>query len=286
MNNFDSLYNTLIMEIDWRKALNTAPGKAISGVGKAAAAAGSLAGKGIGALGQAFGTGGKAIPGTQALQAGVQRGAAAVGAGLQKAGTAASKLAASQVDTARKKSDQEIAKQLGISSTEVPKSGDTTSITLGRFSGKGLGVILPKALLTKPVSYEGGMLYTVPLQGVKAGSSDISSVKILYNPGAKGAAQIFYFDKNNMPIQDTGEIGLPKTAMMKPNPDQRATNWIVTDRQTADPEEFNKSSRNIRPGTTIKRDAIIPIQTYGGKIQQYKVLTDPDTNGDFIALKI
>ena len=89
MNNFDNLYNSLIMEIDWRKALNSAPGKAISGIGKATAAAGSLAGKSLGAIGQAFGTGGKAIPGTQALQTGIQLGTAAAGAGLQKAGAAA-----------------------------------------------------------------------------------------------------------------------------------------------------------------------------------------------------
>ena len=286
MNNFNQLYNSLIMEVDWRKALNTAPGKVISGAGKAAAAAGSLTGKGVGALGYALGTGGKSVPGTQAVQSGIQKGTAAIGSGLQKAGSAVSKFSSNQVDAARKKSDQEIAKQLGLPSTEAPKSGDTANITLGRFAGKGLGVTASKALLTKPVSYEGGMLYTVPLRGVKAGTSEITSMKVSHNPSAKGAAQVYYFDKNNMPIQNPEELCLPKNVIMKPNPDQRASNWIISDRQTADPVELNSRSRNIRPGTTVKRDSIIPVQTYGGKITQYKVLTDPDANGDFVALPV
>jgi len=286
MNKFDQLYEALVSEIDWRKLANAAPGKAISGAGKATAAAGSMASKGIGAFGYALGTGGKSIPGTQALQAGIQKSTAAVGTGIQKAGSAFSKFSTGQVDTARKKSEQEIAKQLGMPSTQSPKSGDTVNITVGKFAGKGLGIMSPKALFTKPKAYEGGMLYTIPLQGIKVAGKDIAALRVQHNPSAKGAANVYYSDNNNMPIENPEELGLPKTVILKPNPDQQASNWIISDRQTAEPIELNSKGKNIRPGTTIKRNTIIPVQTYGNRVTQYKVLTDPDANGDFVALPV
>jgi len=285
MNKFNDLYEALVSEVDWRKLANVAPGKAISGAGKITTTAGSLAGKATGMLGYALGTGGKALPGTQALQAGIQKGAAAVGGTAQKAGAAIAGYAAGAVDKARQAQSDKIAKQLGISSKVSPKSGETVSITLGKFAGQGLGITSQKAALLKPVAYEGGMLYTVPLKGVSAAGKNIDTIKVLYNPSKQGAADIFYFDKSSLPIQNAEELGLPGTAILKPNPDKQISGWILSDRKTSEPVELNTNARQIR-GQRIDVNAVFKYTDQGGKIIQFKALTAPDATGNFVAIQI
>jgi len=283
MNNFDKLYNTLIMEIDWRKLANRIPGQIISGAGKAIAGAGSLASKATGAVGYGLGVGGRSVPGTGAVQSAIGASTGAIGSGMQTAGKAFADFSAKQVDSARQAKKEKIEQQLGISTKSAPKSGDTVSINLGRFAGKGLGILVNKAALQKPVAYEGGQLYTIPLKGVSAGNTGINSLKVLYNTDGKGAAQLFYFDQNNMPVQNSEELGLNKIAALKPNPDQKVTKWILSDKQPAEPEELNVRAAR---GKAVKSGSVIPISGYGGKVQQYKILTDPDSYGNFIAIKI
>ena len=322
MNNFDHLYSHIINEVNWKDILNagkktvkqgvkTAASKAISTAGKAAGGAiagtGKLAGgtvagasnaasKAVGGLGYAFGTGGKSIPGTAALQSGIQKTGSMVGsaatkasniAGQAVAGTAAGveKLGTKLAQNTTQARDDRVSQMLGISSKTAPKSGDTVGITLGKFAGKGLGVVAPKALLQKPQAYQGGLLFNVPVQNVKAGDKQISNIKIVYNPGSKDAARVFYYDKSGVQVQSPDQLGLPGTAMLKPNPDQQSSSWILTDRQPAEPQELNASTRGLK-GQIIKKNQPFKMQLIGGKVQQFKALTEPDANGDFVAIPV
>lgn len=92
MNKFDQLYEMLISEAPISSYIAAAKGA--SGYGapgfkaniasKLVSGAGSLASKAVGAVGQGLGIKGKAVPGTGALQAGIQSAAGAAASGLQQ----------------------------------------------------------------------------------------------------------------------------------------------------------------------------------------------------------
>jgi len=92
MNKFDQLYEMLVSEAPISSYIAAAknssgygaPGFKTNIASKLVSGAGSLASKAVGAVGQGLGVKGKAIPGTGALQAGIQSAAGAAAGGLQQ----------------------------------------------------------------------------------------------------------------------------------------------------------------------------------------------------------
>jgi len=130
MNKFDQLYEMLMSEApisSYIAAAKTSSGYGTPGfktniASKLVSGAGSLASKAVGAVGQGLGVKGKAVPGTGALQAGIQSAAGAAAGGLQQLASL-NKAAAAQA--------QDVEKQRMYRDRD-PKAGENIDVNLAK----------------------------------------------------------------------------------------------------------------------------------------------------------
>ena len=136
MNKFDQLYELLVSEAPISSYIAAAknssgygtPGFKTNIASKLVSGAGSLASKAVGAVGQGLGVKGKAIPGTGALQAGIQSATGAAAGGLQQLANL-NKAAAAHA--------QDIEKQRMYRDRD-PKAGENIDVNLRTKNGQPL----------------------------------------------------------------------------------------------------------------------------------------------------